>query len=375
MRTRRAAFIEALDRNDALFDRFAVRPLQLEQLQADLPDGALVVSPVVLDDRVVVFAVTADAITHFDRTLAANEVRRLVEDYLARTDPGRLVRGAAAPGAKARSDQEASRAELVRLGGRLYDLLLRPAFASLGVPETLVVSASGVLRYLPFSGLHDGERWVIERTTVLHMTALSQRRGGRAAPPRSLLAVADPDGTLPGTRVEVDTLAAAFATKRVLLGAEATASALRRAARRPGYDVLHLATHGRLDASNPERSHIVLAGKPLTYRDIPALKLRSTRLVVLSACETAVKAGGTGVEIAGLAYQFQRTRVDAVVATLWPVDDRRTADLMRHLYARLQAGDGYARALAGAQRALLAGDDETARHPAFWAPFVLLGSP
>jgi CHAT domain-containing protein len=143
----------------------------------------------------------------------------------------------------------------------------------------------------------------------------------------------------------------------------------------PGYDVLHLATHGRLDALNPQLSRIVLAGEPLTYADIPALAPAHTNLVVLSACDTAVGAGGTGVEITGLAYQFQKARVQAVLATLWPVDDRATGRVMIDFYGQLRAGKSYAEALAVAQRRLAGGKDARLRHPAYWAPFVLLGAP
>ena len=118
----------------------------------------------------------------------------------------------------------------------------------------------------------------------------------------------------------------------------------------------------------------MLAGEPLTYADIPALTPAHTNLVVLSACDTAVGTGGTGVEITGLAYQFQKARVQAVLATLWPVDDRSTARVMAD-YGQVRAGKGYPEALALAQRRLLGGKDIRLRHPAYWAPFLLLGAP
>ena len=42
---------------------------------------------------------------------------------------------------------------------RLYDLLLRPALEALGTPNVLLVSSSGILRYVPFGALHDGKGW------------------------------------------------------------------------------------------------------------------------------------------------------------------------------------------------------------------------
>ncbi|HRE90236.1 MAG TPA: CHAT domain-containing protein, partial [Myxococcota bacterium] len=138
-----------------------------------------------------------------------------------------------------------------------------------------------------------------------------------------------------------------------------------------GYDIVHLATHGRLDAKNPELSNIELADRVLSYGDIPTLSPTKTNLVVLSACQTAVLSGGSGLEIAGLAYQFQRGQVHSVMATLWEVDDRATADLMGRFYQEVKAGKSYAEALSLAQRQMIA--DPTL--PGLWASFMLMGSP
>jgi CHAT domain-containing protein len=95
---------------------------------------------------------------------------------------------------------------------------------------------------------------------------------------------------------------------------------------------------------------------------------------MLSAYDTAASAGERSTrsdEGAGLAYQFQRTKVDAVLATLWPVEDTATASLMKAFYGEVAKGTGYGAALSRAQRAEL----KLRPHPAFWAPFILMGSP
>jgi CHAT domain-containing protein len=87
-----------------------------------------------------------------------------------------------------------------------------------------------------------------------------------------------------------------------------------------------------------------------------------------------VLAGGSGLEIAGLAYQFQRSRVHSVLASLWEVSDRATAELMARFYQELKGGQTYADALAATQRALVTGCSGL-DHPGYWAPFVLMGTP
>lgn len=363
---RRSEFMEKLDRNDQLFDRYAVRPLQLEKLQQYLGEGVLVVAPVILDDSIVVFAMSKDALTHYSTPMGPQEIDTLVTGFVREVDPKNAV------GVRAK----ASLNKLLPQARRLYDLLLRPAFTAFPGVKTLVVSPTGSLRYLPFSALHDGERWLIEKVPVVSVTALDREKFAKPAPRGganlSAMALA-PDGRLTASRAELAEVRRALGNVDVFEGKDASSSTLRQKIRVPGYDIVHLATHGRLDAKNPELSNIELADRALSYGDIPTLSPTRTNLVVLSACQTAVLSGGSGLEIAGLAYQFQRGQVHSVMATLWEVDDRATADLMGGFYDQVRAGKTYAEALAEAQRKMAA--DPTLSHPGFWASFILMGTP
>ena len=60
-----------------------------------------------------------------------------------------------------------------------------------------------------------------------------------------------------------------------------------------------------------------------------------------------------------------------MVATLWPVEDRATADLMTHFYGHFTTGKDATGALAAAQRALLVAP--ATAHPFYWAWFVNVG--
>ena len=61
----------------------------------------------------------------------------------------------------------------------------------------------------------------------------------------------------------------------------------------------------------------------------------------------------------------------AVIASLWRVDDRSTAELMAAFYARLGRGEGKLAAFTAARRELR----RTRPEPYYWAPFILLGDP
>jgi CHAT domain-containing protein len=59
-----------------------------------------------------------------------------------------------------------------------------------------------------------------------------------------------------------------------------------------------------------------------------------------------------------------------VIAGLWDVDDRSTADLMGHVYAEIAQGRSPAAALRAAKLAMIARGGAAAK-PYYWAPFQL----
>ena len=156
--------------------------------------------------------------------------------------------------------------------------------------------------------------------------------------------------------------------------ATATSSDLGR------YRIVHFATHALLDSEHPELSGIVLSlvdeqGRSqdgfLRLHDLYNLNL-SADLVVLSACQTALGKEIMGEGLVGLTRGFMYAGAPRVVASLWKVSDRATADLMGHFYAgMLKQGMRPAAALRAAQVAML--KNKRWQAPYYWAPFVLQG--
>ncbi|HET6462303.1 MAG TPA: CHAT domain-containing tetratricopeptide repeat protein [Candidatus Krumholzibacteria bacterium] len=96
-----------------------------------------------------------------------------------------------------------------------------------------------------------------------------------------------------------------------------------------------------------------------------------SRLAVLSACETAGGRETTGEGTLGLTAAFFSAGVPVVVSSMWPVDDRVTAIIMRSFYRHLADGEPVASALRFAQL-------ETSRSPQYadpfyWAGFTVVG--
>jgi CHAT domain-containing protein/tetratricopeptide (TPR) repeat protein len=146
------------------------------------------------------------------------------------------------------------------------------------------------------------------------------------------------------------------------------------------YRIVHFATHGFVDRTTPDLSGIVFSlvnhrGQPqdgfLRLHDIYRLQLPAD-LVVLSACNTALGKNIRGEGLIALTRGFMVAGAARVVASLWKVDDRATAEFMKHFYsAMLREGLPPATALRSAQRALWR--QERWREPRYWAAFQIQG--
>ena len=144
------------------------------------------------------------------------------------------------------------------------------------------------------------------------------------------------------------------------------------------YRVVHIATHGLLDAKRPQFTGVVLSlvGNKTNdgfLRTDEVFNLRmGAPLVMLSACETGLGKEKRGEGVIGLTRAFMYAGAPTVGVSLWSVADKSTADLMTDFYKRLLAGSSSpAASMRAAQTAMIDGKKYSA--PFYWAPFVLVG--
>lgn len=105
----------------------------------------------------------------------------------------------------------------------------------------------------------------------------------------------------------------------------------------------------------------------ITAEEIAMLDLRNTKLVVLSACETAI---GENLQegFGGLVRAFKNAGVKSVLASLWKVPDDATAKLMISFYKLFLSGTEMHLALKMAQKEV----SKLYPDPYYWAGFILL---
>jgi CHAT domain-containing protein len=114
----------------------------------------------------------------------------------------------------------------------------------------------------------------------------------------------------------------------------------------------------------------------LTSEEIAAVDMTATDWAVLSACDSGIGKSVGGEGVFGLRRAFRLAGVHSVVMSLWPVDDRASADWMVALYrARLQQHATTMDAVRAADLALIAARRDAGLDPApfYWAAFVAAG--
>jgi CHAT domain-containing protein/tetratricopeptide (TPR) repeat protein len=146
------------------------------------------------------------------------------------------------------------------------------------------------------------------------------------------------------------------------------------------YRVIHIATHGLLDAQRPQFTGVVLSlvgnkSNDGFLRTDEIFNLRmSPSLVMLSACETGLGKEKRGEGVIGLTRAFMYAGAPTVGVTLWSVADKSTADLMTDFYKHYLTGGGTtsaSKAMRNAQLSMISAKKYSA--PFYWAPFVLVG--
>lgn len=192
---------------------------------------------------------------------------------------------------------------------------------------------------------------------------------------------------LPETRDEVQELAkilGADPRNDLILGADATrASVLKSSAsgQLGKKQVVVFATHGLLAGDLPNLNQPALAmaatANPadsplLTLEDVLSLKLNAD-WVVLSACNTAGADGRAEEAMSGLARGFFFAGSRSLLVTHWSVESESAMHLTTNTFAAYKKDPLMRRAEALRQAMLQTMKLSQFAHPAYWAPYALVG--
>lgn len=337
----------------------SINTLTLPKVQALVGRDTTLLSYFVTSEQTLIFVITRDSLQAARVEMTDDELKTEVDWFRQFAAPGH-----AAP-------------EVLK---RLYKQLIAPVSQYIKTP-TVTIIPHGVLNYLPFAALTDGQHYFGEQHVVHYLPSASvlpfiqkaSRQKQEQPTDRRIMVVVQSQivGSSPLQYADKEASAVANLYGTKALGKVSKAAFLKQAG---DYAILHIAAHGELDSANPLFSRIWLAqdehnSGALAVHEVYDLDLRKTDLVVLSACETQLGAQSKGDDITGLNRAFLYAGAASVIASLWTVDDQATGFLMRVFYTHLKRGMGKAEALRAAQ-------SETRRqypNPYYWAAFVLTG--
>ncbi|HSG39207.1 MAG TPA: CHAT domain-containing protein, partial [Thermoanaerobaculia bacterium] len=405
------------------------RPVTVQEIREQLLDRqALLLEYKLGKDRSFLWAVSPDSLESFElpgREEIERVARRWYDLLTARNPrPGEslLVRN------QRIKDADAAAEKVAR---ELSQMVLGPVEGRLGNRPLLVV-AEGALQYVPFAALPLPSAGVllVERNEVVSLPSAStlavlrRDRSGRPRAPKLLAVLADPvfqkddERLAPSIPARSTNLASSGSRNAGVLETDRESgidpSSLRRlpyslkeaqaisslaskdqvfmatgfeatlvAATSPDltqYRNVHFATHGVLDSRRPELSGLVFSlfnkrGEKqegiLRLNDIYNLRLEAD-LVTLSACRTALGKEIRGEGLVGLTRGFMYAGAARVLASLWSIEDRPTADLMSDFYrATLRDGLSPSAALRKAQLEMV--KNPYRKSPYYWAGFSLQG--
>ena len=350
--------------------------VQVTEVQRALRPGEILIEYLVTPSRLMTFVVSADRVGQVTTDVTQDQLvrqARIARDVVGRLGPSR------------------GGADGVLVG--LHDVLVAPAERAglLRDARRLVVVPHAFMTYLPFAALRRsaGGRYLVEDYSMLQAPSaavfVAMRRSGRTHSPPALgarsIAFAPFPDALPASRREVRAFQGIVSGATGESGDRATEPRIRSALATGG--VVHLATHGRMNARNPMFSRIELAhGVGSSAMDDGRLEVHEilglhvgAQLVFLSGCETGVGPAWStefnrGDDYASLAQAFLFAGARSVVATLWPIADEGAAEFATRFYTHL-ARRSPPEALAAAQREMLAGGSRSA--PYYWAAYQVSG--
>lgn len=138
--------------------------------------------------------------------------------------------------------------------------------------------------------------------------------------------------------------------------------------------VVHLSTHAFASTDQHELPRILTATDPVYLSDVYGLRLRAD-LVTLSACQSNIGPLAQGEGVLGFGRAFTAAGARGVVASLWSLNDRATAEIITDFYDQLAAGAPKPTALHQAQLNYLNREDLPAylKSPYYWAGLTYYG--
>ncbi|HEX2120186.1 MAG TPA: CHAT domain-containing protein, partial [Thermoanaerobaculia bacterium] len=342
----------------------------LPQIQASLAAHTLVVAFAPMGGKLGVWLVSRTDVSFVQIDIASGELKRLVDRFRI------ALRG---------RDERAT----LLASQELHRAVVLPWYARARSFERLVFIPTPELDPVPFAALSDGTQFLVQRHVLstapsANLLVACTLRDGKLDPRNGTALIVAPatsaagrgdDVLLPATRTEVTDVSGNYTQPSILAGRQATRSAFVEQA--PGAAAIHFAGHAGADRSLLPRLVFAPEGAAQNFmyaEDVRALRLTSTRVVVLAACDSRSESSTKGTQgTSSLARAFLAAGAPVVVGSYWEVEDAAAAQLSRGFHSAFARGHDALAALRVAQLQMLASSDARSKRVGSWAAFAAIG--
>jgi CHAT domain-containing protein len=360
-------------------------PLSVPEIRQQTPEDAQIVQYAVLEDKLLIWTISGHEIKTHEQRISSLDLGKLVRHFVQAVS----------------SLPKDSQASFVSDAKELHKILIAPIGSLLDEKKLICIVPDKVLHYLPFAALMSeaDNKYLVEKFRIqlapsasIFLQNVKERGQNGEQGDERLLSVGDPTfdprsfpalQPLPAASSEAQEIAGLYKPSfSLLLNRKATEQAVRNGLQTS--NVAHFALHYVVDERQSLYSKMVLTppsriANPaddglLQIHEVYKMDLSHMRLVVLSACQTAIEQQYGGEGAISVARPFIASGVPLVVATLWPVDSSGSKQLMTQFHRhRKEEKRHTADALQRAQLDMLHDQDERMRHPYYWAAFTVTG--
>jgi CHAT domain-containing protein/tetratricopeptide (TPR) repeat protein len=346
-------------KNPQLDSLISIAPLKTAQVQQLLEPGVALLAYYLLPNEVIGWWLTKDDIKVQRTTVNRDLLEQQIMEYRRKLQNLEPVDTASVA---------------------LYDRLLSPFDKNRQQAQVLGIIPHGILHYLAFSTLKQGESTLIDQLPLFFVPSASVMSYtlSRRQTEKNLKVLAlgnpdlnNPDLALPFAEQEVSTIHWQFPQTTELTGKKAKEAWLKKHIGEFG--IIHIASHGEFNPINPLASALLLSPDQkedgfLKAQEIFGLNITAD-LVMLSACQTGLGKISKGDDVVGLNRSFFYAGTHSIISSLWKVSDISTAIMTKQFYRAYRGGENKSQAL---RRAMLHVKSRFP-HPGYWGAFTLTG--
>ncbi len=331
-----------------------------------LDKNTAVLYPILLPDRIELLFTTSGNLDQIVIPIGYKEIKQVVLAF-------------------SKNLQRVTEGRFIKQSKQLYNWIIKPLEKKIAEHDikTLVIVPDGPLRTIPFVALYNE----VENKFLFDYFALAVTPSLTLTDPRplprknikillnGLSKSVQNFAALPSVTKEISDIDKLFNDSTTLVDEKFLLKSVTESLENSPYDIVHISSHGQFDR-NPKYSFLLTYDDKLTMDRLETmfrlndLRKKQVELLTLSACQTAVGDERAALGLAGVAI---KAGARSALASLWFVDDSATSQLITDFYRQLQNPElSKAQALQNAQRNLAS--KRKYRHPAYWAPFLLIGN-